>query len=80
MTHTTQHHTHTHYTQQNYTFTGEMIVALISFMSSVYLSVYMGWATHSVRLVPRFTNTLLACCGRRYTDVYYVSRATALCI
>lgn len=35
------------------------------------LSIYMGWATHSVRLIPRFTNTLLACCGRKYRDVYY---------
>lgn len=55
----------------NFTFPGEVIVALISFMTSVWLSIYMGWAVHSVRLVPRFTNTLLACCGRRYTDVYY---------
>lgn len=57
--------------QHNFTFPGEVIVSLISFMTAVWLSIYMGWAVHSVRLVPRFTNTLLACCGRRYTDVYY---------
>ena len=38
----------------------------------------MGWATHSVRLLPRFTNTLLACCGRKYRDVYYEQEAQEL--
>jgi hypothetical protein len=31
----------------------------------------MGWAIHSLRLIPRFTNTLLGCCGKQYKDVYY---------
>jgi hypothetical protein len=48
-----------------------MIVALIEFLTAVWLSLYMGWAVHSLRLIPRFTNTLLACCGKRYQDVYY---------
>jgi hypothetical protein len=41
-------------------------VALIAFITAVWLSLYMGWAIHSLRLIPRFTNTLLACCGREY--------------
>ncbi|GBF94992.1 hypothetical protein Rsub_07493 [Raphidocelis subcapitata] len=57
-------------TRHNFTFTAELIVSLISFITAVWLSVYMGWAIHSVRLVPRFTNTLLACCGRKMNDVY----------
>lgn len=57
--------------QGNFTFTAEMIVALIEFITAVWLSLYMGWAIHSLRLIPRFTNTLLACCGRKYEDVYY---------
>lgn len=36
-----------------------MIVALIAFVTSVWLSLYMGFTVHSVRLVPRFTNTLV---------------------
>lgn len=31
-----------------------------------WLSLYMGWAIHILRLIPRFTNTLLVCCGREY--------------
>lgn len=58
-------HTHT-MLQGNFTFTAELIVALIAFLTSVWLSLYMGWAIHSLRLIPRFTNTLLACCGRQY--------------
>ncbi|KAI8471159.1 MAG: hypothetical protein J3K34DRAFT_418255 [Monoraphidium minutum] len=67
------YYTQGHFTELlNFTFTSEMIVALISFITAIWLSVYMGWAIHSVRLIPRFTNTLLACCcGRRYEDVYY---------
>jgi hypothetical protein len=57
--------------QGNFTFPAEMIVALIEFLTAVWLSLYMGWAVHSLRLIPRFTNTLLACCGKRYQDVYY---------
>jgi hypothetical protein len=56
--------------QKNFTFTSEMIVALIAFLTSVYLSVYMGWAVHAIRLVPRFTNSLLACCGRKCVLVF----------
>lgn len=41
-------------------------MALIAFITAVWLSLYMGWAIHSLRLIPRFTNTLLACCGREY--------------
>lgn len=41
-------------------------MALIAFITSVWLSLYMGWAIHSLRLIPRFTNTLLACCGKQY--------------
>lgn len=52
--------------QGNFTFTAELIVALIAFITSVWLSLYMGWAIHSLRLIPRFTNTLLACCGKQY--------------
>ena len=58
---------------QNYTFTAENIFALIAFITSVWMLVYMGWVVHGLRVVPRFTNTLLACCGRKYSDVYYVS-------
>jgi hypothetical protein len=57
--------------QGNFTFPAEMIVALIEFLTAVWLSLYMGWAVHSLRLIPRFTNTLLACCGKKYQDVYY---------
>ena len=57
--------------QGNFTFTAELIVALIEFVTAVWLSLYMGWAVHALRLLPRFTNTLLACCGRRYKDVWY---------
>lgn len=35
-------------------------MALIAFITSVWLSLYMGWAVHSVRLIPRFTNTLVS--------------------
>lgn len=109
--------------QGNFTFTAELIVALIAFITAVWLSLYMGWwvtsrpwsvvvsariaggsgrqaklaraprdscahqtlplplslplppptqnnhnnrAVHSLRLIPRFTNTLLGCCGREY--------------
>lgn len=55
----------------NFTFPAEMIVALIEFLTAVWLSLYMGWAVHSLRLIPRFTNTLLSCCGKKYQDVYY---------
>lgn len=48
-----------------------MIVALIEFLTAVWLSLYMGWAVHSLRLIPRFTNTLLSCCGKKHQDVYY---------
>lgn len=57
--------------QGDFTFTAELIVALISFITAVWLSLYMGWAVHALRLLPRFTNTLLGCCGKRYEDVYY---------
>jgi hypothetical protein len=57
--------------QGNFTFPAEMIVALIEFLTAVWLSLYMGWAVHSLRLIPRFTNTLLSCCGKKYQDVYY---------
>jgi hypothetical protein len=50
----------------NFTFSAELIVALIAFITAVWLSLYMGWAVHSLRLIPRFTNTLLGCCGRKY--------------
>lgn len=52
--------------QGNFTFTAELIVALIAFITAVWLSLYMGWAIHSLRLIPRFTNTLLGCCGKQY--------------
>jgi len=58
-------------TKGNFTFTGEMIVALIEFVTAVWLSLYMGWAASSLRLLNRFTNTLLGCCGREYEDIYY---------
>ena len=48
-----------------------MIVALIEFVTAVWLSLYMGWAVSSLRLLNRFTNTLLGCCGREYEDIYY---------
>lgn len=63
--------------QGNFTFTAEMIVALIEFITAVWLSLYMGWAVHSLRLLPRFTNTLLGCCGKHYEDVYYESDEAA---
>lgn len=73
------YYTQGHFTQlHNYTFTAEVIVALISFITAVWLSLYMGWAMHSVRLIPRFTNTLLACCGRKHVDVYYESEEQTL--
>lgn len=62
----------------NFTFTAELIVALIAFITSVWLSLYMGWAIHSLRLIPRFTNTLLACCGKQYEDVYYEKEQDSL--
>jgi hypothetical protein len=46
-------------------------VALIEFVTAVWLSLYMGWAASSLRLLNRFTNTLLGCCGREYEDIYY---------
>lgn len=52
--------------QGNFTFSAELIVALIAFITAVWLSLYMGWAIHSLRLIPRFTNTLLGCCGKQY--------------
>ncbi len=69
-----RYYTQGHFTKlQNYTFTAENIFALIAFITSVWMLVYMGWVVHGLRVVPRFTNTLLACCGRKYSDVYYVS-------
>ena len=59
-------------TQGNFTFTAELIVALIAFITAVWLSIFVGWAVFSLRLLPRWSNTLLNCCGRRYHDVYYV--------
>jgi hypothetical protein len=47
-------------------------VALIAFLTGVWLSLYMGWAIHSLRLIPRFTNTLLACCGKKYEVCVYI--------
>ncbi|KAF8058367.1 hypothetical protein HT031_005685 [Scenedesmus sp. PABB004] len=61
--------------QGNFTFTAEMIVALIEFITAVWLSLYMGWAIHALRLIPRFTNTLLSCCGKEYEDVYFEREA-----
>lgn len=55
-----------------------MIVALIEFITAVWLSLYMGWAVHALRLVPRLTNTLLGCCGKRYDDVYYENDETSV--
>jgi hypothetical protein len=48
-----------------------MILAIIELVTAVWLSLYMGWAAHGLRLMPRWANTLLACCGREYQDVYY---------
>eukprot|EP00882_Tetradesmus_deserticola_P000612 GHRQ01000668.1.p1 GENE.GHRQ01000668.1~~GHRQ01000668.1.p1 ORF type:complete len:505 (+),score=214.51 GHRQ01000668.1:245-1759(+) len=70
------YYTQWHFVSQgNFTFPAEMIVALIEFVTAVWLSIYMGWAVHSLRVIPRFTNTLLACCGKKYEDVYYESDA-----
>lgn len=59
------------YLQGNFTFASEMILAIIELVTAVWLSLYMGWAAHGLRLMPRWANTLLACCGREYRDVYY---------
>lgn len=64
--------------QGNFTFTAELIVALIAFITAVWLSLYMGWAIHSLRLIPRFTNTLLACCGKQYEVSVLEKRFTVL--
>ena len=46
--------TQSHFTElKNFTFTAEMIVALISFLTSIWLSVYMGFVAHSLCLIPR---------------------------
>ncbi len=44
-------------------------MCIISFITAVWLGLYMGWAAHTLRIVPRFTNSLLACCGKEYEDV-----------
>jgi hypothetical protein len=74
--------------QGNFTFPAEMIVALIEFLTAVWLSLYMGWAVHSLRLIPQFTNTLLS---TSFTTVFlwpkthdrctrYVTRHNTSCI